>query len=36
MYNVDIPRISNILLQDFDLSPMSLYDLERLKQTKKV
>tara|TARA_B110001450_G_scaffold209722_1_gene200720 strand:- start:284 stop:484 length:201 start_codon:yes stop_codon:yes gene_type:complete len=36
MYNVDIPRINHILLQDFDLSPMSLFDLQKLKETKKI
>lgn len=36
MYNVAIPRISHLLLQDFDLSPMSQYDLQKLKETKKL
>jgi hypothetical protein len=36
MYNVDIPRINHILLQDFDLSPMSFFDLQKLKETKKI
>ena len=36
MYNVEIPRISHILLQDFDLSAMSQFDLEKLKETKKL
>ena len=36
MYNVEIPRISHILLQDFDLKAMTSYDLEKLKETKKI
>ena len=36
MYNVEIPRISHILLQDFDLTAMSSFDLEKLRETKKL
>jgi len=36
MYKVEIPRISHLLLQDFDLSAMSYYDLQKLKEAKKI